>query len=365
MVLQSLNKDQLAELLEELKEYRGRATELITVYIPAGYDPNQAQRQLEAEVSTAKNIKSTSTRKNVTESLEKIIRTLKDYMTGPSKGMALFAGNVSSVEGQTDIQIWEIEPPEEVRVRLYRCDKEFVLDPLEEMLEVGEIYALVVMDRKEATVGRLVGKKIEMLQNMSSGIPSKVRAGGQSSQRFHRITEGLTKDFYKRIAEEVKNCFYEEPKLKGILIGGPIPTKDEFVDGEFLPTPLQNKIIGVKDQGDTSESGLKELVELSQDILANQEIIYEKKILENFFDNLGAKPELTPYKYEDVKKALEFGAVETLIISKSFDKTKTKELKNIAENMGTTIELVSTETTEGDQFFKLGGLGAIQRFQFK
>ena len=143
------------------------------------------------------------------------------------------------------MQIWEIEPPEEVRVRLYRCDKEFVLEPLESMTAVQEIYALVVMDRKEATIGQLVGKRIEMLQNMSSGIPGKVKAGGQSAQRFHRITEGLTKDFYKRIANEVKTLFYEEKKLKGIIIGGPIPTKDEFIDGKFLPTQLQDKIIGI------------------------------------------------------------------------------------------------------------------------
>ncbi len=346
-----------------MAEHRGRATELITVYVPSGYDINVVSRQLEAEKSTAKNIKSTSTRKNVTESLDKIVRALKDYKVTPPRGLALFAGNISKLEGQSDMQIWEIEPPEEVKVRLYRCDKEFVLEPLASMTEVQEIYALVVMDRKEATIGQLVGKRIEMLQNMSSGIPGKVKAGGQSAQRFHRITEGLTKDFYKRIANEVKTLFYEEKKLKGIIIGGPIPTKDEFVEGKYLLTQLQDKIIGIKDQGDTSESGLKELVELSQDILANQEIIREKKILENFFDNLGAKPETTPYKYDNVKKALDFGAVDILIFSKDYDKVKGRELKDIAERMGTKIEVVSKETEEGEQFLNLGGIGAIQRFR--
>jgi len=177
MVLEKLNKDQLEEVLKELEGYRGRATELITVYIPAGYDINAVQRQLESEKSTAKNIKSTSTRKNVSDSLDKIVRVLKDYKVTPEKGLAIFAGNASDVEGQSDIQIWEIEPPESVNTRLYRCDKEFVLEPLREMLEVGEIYALLVMDRKEATIGQLIGKKVEMLQNMTSGIPSKVRAG--------------------------------------------------------------------------------------------------------------------------------------------------------------------------------------------
>ena len=48
------NKLELEELLEELKSFKGRATELISVLIPAGYDVNAVQRQLEAEKSTAK-----------------------------------------------------------------------------------------------------------------------------------------------------------------------------------------------------------------------------------------------------------------------------------------------------------------------
>ncbi len=362
MALKKFTKEELREFIESMKNYRGRATELITVYIPVEYDINAVQRQLEAEKSTAKNIKSTSTRKNVSESLDKIVRTLKEYKVTPPRGMVLFAGNISPIEGQSDVQIWEIEPPEEIRIRLYRCDKEFVLEPLESMTEVDEIYALLVMDRKEATIGQLSGKRIELIQNMSSGIPSKVRAGGQSSQRFHRITEGLTKDFYKRIANEMKKIFYDEPKLKGILVGGPIPTKDEFVEGKYLPTRLNEKIIGVKDQGDTSKSGLHELVSLSQEILANQEIIYEKKILEKFFNSLGKDPKMTPYKYKDVEKALKLGAVEILILSKNFDKKKGGDLKDIAKKMGTTIEIVSSETEEGNQFLSIGGVGAIQRF---
>lgn len=363
MVLQDLSRGELEIFLKDMSVHRGRATELISVYVPSGYDINVVGRQLEAERSTAKNIKSTATRKNVTESLEKIIRILKDYNVTPERGIAIFAGNVSPVEGQVDIQSWEIMPPEEVRIRLYRCDKEFVLEPLESMIEISEIYALLVMDRKEATIGQLVGKRIEMINNMTSGIPSKVRAGGQSSQRFHRITEGLTKDFYKRIAAEMKAAFYENQKLKGILIGGPIPTKDEFVEGEFLPTILQDKIIGIKDQGDTSESGLKELVELSSDVLANQEIIKEKKLLEKFFDSLGSKSDMTPYKVDEIRKALNFGAVDLLIISKDFDPVVGKELRTIAENMGTTIEVVTRETPEGDQFWSIGGIGAILRFK--
>ena len=358
-----MTKDELEEKIKELRNYKGRQTELITVYIPAGHDVNAVQIQLEAEKSTAKNIKSTSTRKNVTEALEKIVRHLKEFKKTPENGMAIFAGNVSQVEGQDDMQLWSIETPEPIGIRLYRCDKEFVLEPLEEIVDVDEIYALLVMDRKEATVGRLVGKRIEVIQKMTSGIPSKVRAGGQSSQRFHRITEGLTRDFYKRIASEMQKAFFEEPKLKGILVGGPIPTKDEFLDNEYLMTRLREKVLGRVDLGDTDESGLHELVEKSQEILADLEIIAEKQLLEKFFNTLGKTPEMAPYKLDAVKDALTKGAVDILILSKKTDKDVAMELKEMAKRIGSTVEIVSVETEEGLQFKNLSGTGAILRFR--
>ncbi|MFA5071641.1 MAG: peptide chain release factor aRF-1 [Candidatus Pacearchaeota archaeon] len=358
-----ITRSELEARMKELETYKGRHTELVTVYIPADYDVNAVQRQLEGEKSTAKNIKSTTTRNNVTEALEKIVRYLKGLKQTPPNGLALFAGNISKVEGQSDLQLWDIEPIQPLKIRMYRCDKEFILEPLQAMLEVTEVFGLLVMDRKEATIGMLEGKRIEVFQKMTSGVPSKVRAGGQSSQRFHRITEGLTKEFYKRIADEMKKIFYEMPKLKGILVGGPIPTKDEFVDGEYLPTRLREKVLGKVDIGDSDESGLKELVEKSRDILAGQEIVREKKILENFFEHLGEKPDITFYKEADVRKALQYGAVELLIISKDYDKTLTREFLELAENAGSEVEIVSTETTEGEQFNNLSGAGAILRFK--
>ena len=356
-------KFELEEVLEELEGYKGRHTEFITVYISEGYDVNAVQRQLEAEKSTAKNIKSSGTRKNVTEALEKIIRHLKGLKKTPANGLALFSGNVSPTEGTSDLKLWDIEPPLPLKVRMYRCDKEFVLDPLKDQLAVAEIFGLIVLDRKEATIGYLEGKRIEVLEKMTSGVPSQVRAGGQSSQRFHRITEGLTKDFYKRIAETAKNSFFDNKRLKGILIGGPVPTKDEFIDGEYLPTQLRQKVIGRVDIGGTDESGLKELVERAKDILADQEIIHEKKILENYFDTLGRKPELATLKEEQTRKALEYGAVAMLILSKDVDKKIMKEFKQLAVNAGSEIEVMSLDTDEGQQFKNLGGIGAILRFQ--
>jgi peptide chain release factor subunit 1 len=197
---------------------------------------------------------------------------------------------------------------------------------------------------------------------MSSGVPSKVKAVGQSAARFSRITEGLTKEFYKRIADEMKKNFFEMKKLKGIIVGGPVPTKDEFLEGGYLVTKLREKVIGVRDIGNSDESGIKDLVEASQDLLAEQEIIYEKKLFTKFFETLGKNPDKVVYDYNDVKKALTMGAVETLILSKKIKKEFIKELTSMANNISSKIEVVSTDTTEGEQFYNLSGIGALLRF---
>jgi len=169
----------LEEFLERMREYKARHTELITVYVPAGFDINLITKQLESEKSTAANIKSTTTRKNVQDALESLIRLTKGMKQTPKKGVGLFAGNVSQTEGQDEFITEVFEPPEELNIRLYRCDQTFVLEPLEEMLEVKELYGLVVIDKKEATIGLLAGKKIKILQKFESYVPGKTHKGGQ------------------------------------------------------------------------------------------------------------------------------------------------------------------------------------------
>ena len=356
-------KKELEDLIELLGSIKGRHTELVTVMIPAGANVNATTRQLEAEKSTAANIKSTATRKNVVSALEMIIRQLKGIQSTPENGLAIYCGNISDKEGESDIQIWIIELPKPLNVKIYRCDQEFITEPLKEMVEVDEVYGLLVMDRQAATIGLLEGKQIKVLHKMTSGVPGKVRAGGQSSQRFHRVTEGLAKEFYRRVADMMKEIFFDMPKLKGILVGGPMPTKEDFLDEGQLVTKLKEKIISIKDLGYVDEHGLELLVEDSFEEIAEQELIKEKKILERFFDTLGKNSSRVAYGFERVKLALERGAVDVLIVAKDLDRDLEKELEKKAESIGATFVLISRENQDADQFINMTkGVGAILRF---
>lgn len=357
------DKIKLEDLIAELQNIRGRHTELVTVMIPAGFNVNQVTRQLEAEKSTAANIKSKQTRNAVTDSLERIIRELKNTKQTPPNGLALFSGNVSEKDGVEDIRLWAIEPPKPLNVRMYRCDQTFVLEPLKEMLQTEEVFGLLAIDRQEATIGLLEGKQIKVIRKLTSGVPGKVRAGGQSSQRFHRITEGLAKDFFRRVADEMKEIFFDMPRLKGILVGGPIPTKEEFLEEGQLVTKLKEKVIAVKDIGYVDEHGLDLLVESSQEDIEEQEIIKEKKNVEKFFETLGKDSKKAVYGLERVNLALERGAADKVFISKSLDKGLIADIEEKAENIGAEIIIISTDTTEGEQFLNVTkGVGALLRF---
>lgn len=356
-------KYELEATVKELEGYRGRHTEFITVLVPAGFNVHQVIKQLEDEKGTATNIKGNSTRKNVITSLEKAARKLKD-LNGklPENGIAIYSGNVSEVEGKDDFKIWAIEPPKPMKMRMYRCDQTFVVDPLKEMLETDEVYGLVIIERKEASIGLLDGKSIKLIQTMNSGIPSKVRAGGQSALRFQRLTEGHAKEFYRKVAEEMKLQFFDNKKLKGILVGGPIPTKEEFLDTGNLVTQLKDKVIAVRDIGGSEFNGLKELVEACQDVLAEQEVTKQKLILDEFFMMLAKQPEKVAYGEAEVEERLNLGAVGKLILSKTLPRDKIKHFEELAKSSGVEIHIVSKDTQEGVQFDNIGGVGGILRY---
>jgi peptide chain release factor subunit 1 len=363
MALTTKQRYELRKLIKELSLYRGRHTELVTVYVPPEYEITKIINHLSQEQGTASNIKSTSTRKNVTDALEKMIQHLRLFKKTPPNGLVIFSGNVAEREGQSDVRVWSVEPPLPLKIRLYRCDKEFVLDPLDEMLEHKEVYGLVVLDRRDANIAYLKGKSIIHLKKTHSEVPGKMKAGGQSAARFASNTELAAKAHYKKVAEYMKEQFLSNTNLKGILVGGPGPTKYSFVDGGFITTELKNKILAIKDLGYTGEFGIQELVDKSQDVLAKEEIASEKAIMNKFFELLAKQPGKVSYGKDEVMKNLQASVVETLLLSEDLDDQTIEEFEKQAEKTGAEVQIISTETREGVQLRDLGKVAAILRYE--
>jgi len=213
----------LRKFVNELKSIRGRHTELVSIYIPAGYDMNKIINHVAQEQGTASNIKDKTTRNNVIDSLEKIVRHLRLFKRTPDNGLAVFAGNVAAQEGKIDLKLWSVEPPEPLNMRLYRCDQTFVTDILENMIENKVVYGLVAMDNRDAAIGLLRGTSITMMKELTSGVPGKTRAGGQcilpetliqlSDGNIIEIKDGHNPNIVKSFLIEDNN-FKDSPIIK-------------------------------------------------------------------------------------------------------------------------------------------------------
>lgn len=358
----TLSKHELKKIVNELKGYRARHTELVTVYIPSGFNINVLRDQLAQEQSTASNIKSKTTRKNVLAALEKAFAESRNYKSTPTNGLAIFSGNVSNVEGVMDLRVWSFEPPEPVQVRMYRCEQEFILEPLIEMLEAKYVFGLIIVDDHEAVIGLLKGKIIRVLKEMTSLVPGKFRAGGQSAQRFQRVRQEMRKDWFNTVGQTAIDLFSQYNNMKGILLGGAGPSKESFANGSYLKA-LSSKIITVQDIAHSGEVALEELVSKSEAALEKEEVLAEKKIVNSFLTELGKDSGLAVYGKQEVFNALNSGVVDKLFLSEDLPNEVIEEFTKTAENFNTKVFLISQDTKEGKQLFQLGGFGAVLRFK--
>ncbi len=391
--------------MHEITNYKGRGTELISVYVPGSKQISDVMAYLRNEQSQASNIKSKTTMKNVTSAIDSIAARLKTYKAPPENGVVIFCGEVPRAGDQTKMVQYVINPPEPITAFLYRCDSQFFTEPLQSMLLDKKCYGLITIDRSEATLGLLSGSRIQVLKHFDSLVPSKHHQGGQSSVRFERLIEIAAHEFFKKVADNATEVFLNRPELLGILVGGPGATKDFFVKEEYLHHELRKKVISpLVDTGYTDESGLRELVENARDIITDVQLTKEKVYMQRLFAEIRKTDGgLSCYGEDEVRNATDMGAVDMLLLSEALNKKRItvqcpsghtheltvkdpddrvqcpecgvnasviKEEDLIddffirAEAFNTRVQIISPDSEEGDMLLKaFGGIAAILRYK--
>jgi peptide chain release factor subunit 1 len=400
--------------LERLAAREGRGTELVSLYVPPGRQISEAVAMLNNEYGTASNIKSTTTRKNVQDAIVKVTQRLKLFKKVPENGLVIFCGAIpQNGPGSEKIETYVISPPEPIQVYLYRCDAKFHTEYLQEFLKEKETYGVIVLDASGAAYATLRGKRLDIVKQITSGVPGKFRAGGQSARRFDRQREAKMQDYFKRVGEHANEIFLPIENLKSLILGGPGPTKYDFEKGNYLHYTLKEKIVATVDTSYVSEQGVEEAVEKSEDILRRIRYVEEKRIMQKFLREIGQDTGLATYGENEVRKYLNNGIVATLLLSEDLenvrvtvkcsncgyvkeetmkmhevpefeqdisskgcpkcsvptlavDETKEliDELAELAELAGTDVEILSGETEEGQMLKKsFGGIAAILRYK--
>jgi peptide chain release factor subunit 1 len=400
--------------LETLAAKEGRGTELISLYVPPERKIHEVMANLREEYGTASNIKSRTTRKNVQEAIERTLQRLKLFKEPPKNGLVIFCGAIPhGGPGSEKMETYVLEPPEPINVYFYRCDAKFHTDPLMEMVREREAYGVIVIDSTEAVVAAVRGQRMEVLQEFTSGIPGKHRAGGQSARRFERIREQAMNDYFRRVAAHAYDLLGKVTGLKGLIIGGPGPTKHDFIEGDYLNYMLKEKLLATIDTSYVGEQGVDEIISKSQDVLRGVRYLEEKRLVQKFLYEIGHDTGLGVYGETQVRRYLNAGVVDLLLLSEKLNilhvHTKCKncgatddslipqagfvkfeqdlmtavckkcnsaallveetkdlvdELLEIADKQNANVAVISTETDEGvmlkDSF---GGIAAILRYR--
>jgi peptide chain release factor subunit 1 len=306
-----------------LANKEGRGTELVSLYVPPGKQISDVLNMLRDEYGTASNIKSTTTRKNVMDAIVRVQQRLKLFKEPPENGLVIFCGAIpQNGAGSERIETYVITPPEPIHIYLYRCDARFHTEYLQEMLREKETYGILLVDSSGATLATLQGRRLEIVREITSGVPGKTRAGGQSARRYERLRDMRLQEYFTRVGEHANETFLPIENLKGVILAGPGPTKYDFEKGDYLNYMLKNKIIDIIDTAYVEEQGVKEVVDKAPEIMRKVRYIEEKQIMQQFLYELGHDTGMVTYGEGEVRRALEAGAVKTLLLSEGVESTR-------------------------------------------
>lgn len=337
----SVKMYKIRKTLNELSQVSGHGTELISVYVPKGKQLHEVITQLKEEQGTADNIKSDLTRTHVIDSLGKVIQRLRLYKKTPERGLVIFCGALpregGGPIGTEVVKAFELDPPKDLKTFLYRCDDHFHVDILKDMLKDDNLIGFLAIDAKDAGWGLLHGDKIEVLSETGSGVAGKHRQGGQSAKRFQRLREMELTYYFNRVAGTTKEYFIDIYPIKGLIISGPGPTKEDFINGDYLEYRLQEMIIDTIDSSYSGSEGIREAFAKAGDILSGFRMVEEKQIVEKLFQHINSHSGLGTYGLNEIIELLKKNVVDTIIITDDTDlnriEIKCKRCQHIQEEM--------------------------------
>jgi peptide chain release factor subunit 1 len=322
----------------------------------------------------------------------------------------VYCGTIVTDEGKEKRVNIDFEPHKPINTSLYLCDNKFHTEALSELLESDAKFGFIIMDGNGALFGTLSGNTREIIHKMQVDLPKKHGRGGQSAVRFARLREEKRHNYVRKVAELSVGFFISNDKVNvaGLVLAGSADFKTELGQSDMLDQRLQSKIIKVVDVSYGGENGFNQAIELSAESLSNVKFIQEKKLIQQYFDEISQDTGKFCFGIEDTLKALDLGAVETLIVWESMDliryvlrdsegnehiihpnkeqekdrsifldpavantEMEVVETKPLLEwfterykDFGANLEFVTNRSQEGAQFVKgFGGIGGLLRYK--
>lgn len=331
----------------------------------------------------------------------------------PDNGLVVYCGTIITDEGKEKKVNIDFEPHKPINTSLYLCDNKFHVEALSELLDNDAKFGFIVMDGNGSLFGTVCGNVRDVIHKLSVDLPKKHGRGGQSALRFSRLHEEKRHNYVRKIAELAVQLFITNDKVNcvGLVLAGSADFKTELSQSDLFDPRLRAKIVKIVDVSYGGENGFNQAIELSAESLSNVKFIQEKRLIGEYFSEISQDTGKYCFSVDDTLKALEMGAVETLIVwenlaanryilrdasgkesvvypnpeeekSKSFmvdtseDASPNSEMEVIEcmpllewfthkyKEFGANLEIITDRSQEGAQFVRgFGGIGGILRYR--
>jgi peptide chain release factor subunit 1 len=405
----NIERYKVKKLIRMLESARGMGTSVISVYIPPKDQIARVTTMLNNEFGTASNIKSHTNKLSVQGAITAALGRLKLISRVPNNGLLLYSGTVLTEDNKEKKLTLDIEPFKPVSRSLYLCDNKFHTEELHRMLESDEKFGFIVVDGSGTLYATVCGSVKEKLGQFSVELPKKHGRGGQSKNRFARIRMERRHNYLRKVGECATQYFItnDRPNVLGIVLAGSAEFKDALFQSDLFDPRLKAVVMKIVDVAHPGDVGLNQAIDLAADCLSGVKLVQEKKLVQKFFDEIACDTQMYCFGMNDTVKAMEGGAVDTLICFEDLELTRyvvkppgeglptvhfltaqqaaTMNLHNAgegqaqneveAENVvdwlannytkfGCKLELITNKSQEGTQFVKgFGGIGGLLRYK--
>jgi peptide chain release factor subunit 1 len=207
------------------------------------------------------------------------------------------------------------------------------IKPFNDILKTSYDVLLVTLDQKTARIQKFHGNQIIQEAKLRIDLQGRHRKGGQSQGRFLRARQTKIHVFFKKVANKVREM---DSNSSLLLLGGIGPAKTEFYDE--LNSELVKKCRFVENL--SFSTSMKDIDTKIIHHLYQQRRKYVAELIEKY-ETL-VKDGLTARRNDVIYKALEIGAVDTLIVSANYHTNsqfkKIMKMLEIAKNTSAKIE---------------------------
>ena len=206
---------------------------------------------------------------------------------------------------------------------------------------------IIVVESDEAIMYEITGRGVREVSTWT------MRGGGKYTGA--KLSEGVSKSFFEKISKEANDSI---PEGTPIVICGPGHAREKLA-------PLIN---GPKKLVATSMGGrgaANEVISegLAGDILSEHAVVQETALLEEAWTRISTDGHVA-YGREMIIKALEEGAIETLLITAELVREDNWEsIISALDDIGAKLIQCSTDHDAGEQLVGMGGAVALLRFK--